>query len=51
MQKAVYIKEDDTPETSKRELWRKRSDILPRAIKLISENKVVIEGRKVKILD
>lgn len=52
LQKAVYIKEDDTPETlQKRVMEEAEWDILPRAIKLISENKVVIEGRRVKILD
>jgi phosphoribosylglycinamide formyltransferase-1 len=52
LQKAVYIKEDDTPETlQKRVMEEAEWDILPRAIKLISENKVVIEGRTVKILD
>lgn len=52
MQKAVYIKEDDTPETlQKRVMEEAEWDILPKAIKLISENKVRIEGRRVKILD
>ncbi|HOQ00367.1 MAG TPA: phosphoribosylglycinamide formyltransferase [Acetivibrio clariflavus] len=52
LQKAVYVKEDDTPETlQKRVMEEAEWDILPRAIKLISENKVVVEGRKVKILD
>lgn len=52
LQKAVYIEEGDTPETlQKRVMEEAEWDILPRAIKLISENKVVIEGRTVKILD
>lgn len=52
LQKAIYIKEDDTPEVlQKRVMEEAEWDILPRAIKLISENKVVIEGRRVKILE
>mgnify|MGYP001022088541 CR=1 FL=1 len=52
LQKAVYVREDDTPETlQKRVMEEAEWDILPRAIKLISENKVVVEGRRVRILD
>jgi phosphoribosylglycinamide formyltransferase-1 len=52
LQKAVYIKEDDTPEIlQKRVMEEAEWDILPRAIKLISENKIVIEGRRVKIFE
>jgi phosphoribosylglycinamide formyltransferase-1 len=52
LQKAVYVKEGDTPEVlQKRVMEEAEWDILPRAIKLISENKVVIEGRRVKIIE
>lgn len=52
LQKAVYIKEGDTPEVlQKRVMEEAEWEILPRAIKLISENKVIIEGRRVKILE
>lgn len=52
LQKVVYIKENDTAEVlQKRVMEEAEWDILPRAIKLISENKVIIEGRKVKILE
>lgn len=52
LQKAVYIKEDDTPEIlQKRVMEEAEWDILPRAIKLISENRIVIEGRRVKIFE
>lgn len=52
LQKAVYIEEGDTPETlQKRVMEEAEWDILPKAIKLISENKVIIEGRRVKILE
>ncbi|OPZ89059.1 MAG: Phosphoribosylglycinamide formyltransferase [Firmicutes bacterium ADurb.Bin419] len=52
LQKAVYIKEDDTPETlQKRVMEEAEWDILPKAIKLISENKVSIEGRRVRIFE
>lgn len=52
LQKAVYIKEDDSPEAlQKRVMEEAEWDILPKAIKLYSEGKLVIEGRKVRILD
>ncbi len=51
LQKAVYIKDDDTPETlQKRVMEEAEWDILPKAIKLFAEDKLVINGRKVRIL-
>jgi len=52
LQKAVYIKNDDTPETlQKRVMEEAEWDILPEAIKLYSEGRLVIEGRRVRIID
>lgn len=52
LQKAVYIKDDDTPETlQKRVMEEAEWKILPEAIKLFSQGKLVIEGRKVRIKD
>lgn len=51
LQKAVYIQDDDTPEIlQKRVMEEVEWDILPKAIKLYGENRLVIEGRKVRIL-
>jgi len=51
LQKAVYINEDDTPETlQKRVMEQAEWEILPEAIRLFSEGRLVIEGRKVKII-
>jgi phosphoribosylglycinamide formyltransferase-1 len=50
LQKAVYIKDDDTPETlQKRVMEEAEWDILPEAIKLFSEGRLETEGRKVRI--
>jgi phosphoribosylglycinamide formyltransferase 1 len=49
-QKAVNIKEDDTPEIlQKRVMEEAEWELLPEAVKLFSEGKLIIEGRKVKI--
>jgi phosphoribosylglycinamide formyltransferase 1 len=49
-QKAVNIKEDDTPEIlQKRVMEEAEWELLPEAIKLFSEGKLIIEDRKVKI--
>ncbi|MCX7922205.1 MAG: phosphoribosylglycinamide formyltransferase [Clostridia bacterium] len=51
LQKAVYINDDDTPETlQKRVMEEAEWDILPQAIKLYAEGRVVVDGRKVRIL-
>lgn len=51
LQKAVDIKCDDTPETlQKRVMEEAEWVILPEAIKLFSEGRLRIEGRKVRIL-
>lgn len=51
LQKAVNVEDDDTPETlQKRVMEQAEWDILPKAIKLFAENRLVIEGRRVKIV-
>ncbi len=51
LQKAVEVEEDDTPETlQKRVMEQAEWEILPEAIKLYAENRLVIEGKKVKII-
>lgn len=50
LQKAVSIREDDTPETlQKRVMEEAEWQILPEAVKLFSESRLVIENRKVRI--
>ncbi|AUG57189.1 phosphoribosylglycinamide formyltransferase [Acetivibrio saccincola] len=52
LQKAVYVKDDDTPETlQKRVMEEAEWEILPKAVKLISEGKISVEGRRVRIKD
>lgn len=51
LQKAVYVKEDDTPETlQKRVMEEAEWEILPEAIRLFVEKRLVVEGRRVKVL-
>ena len=50
-QKAVCVEDDDTPETlQKRVMEQAEWEILPEAVRLFAENRLVIEGRKVKII-
>lgn len=50
LQKAVEVRDDDTAETlQKRVMEEAEWKILPEAIKLISEGRIVIDGRRVKI--
>jgi len=50
LQKAVNVHSDDTPESlQKRVMQEAEWNILPEAIKLISEGRVRVEGRKVHI--
>lgn len=52
LQKAVKVEEDDTPEIlQKRVMEQAEWEILPEAIKLFAENRLVIEGKRVKILN
>jgi phosphoribosylglycinamide formyltransferase-1 len=50
IQKAVYIREEDTPETlQKRVMEEAEWQILPEAIRLFSEGRLRVEGRRVRI--
>jgi phosphoribosylglycinamide formyltransferase 1 len=50
LQKAVEIWDEDTPETlQKRVMEEAEWDILPKAIKLFAEGRLIVEGRRVKI--
>lgn len=51
LQKAVYVEDNDTPETLQNRVMEQAEwDILPEAIKLFAENRLVIEGRRVRIV-
>ena len=51
-EKAVEIREDDTPQTLQRRVMEEAEwIILPRAIDLIAAGRVRIEGRRTRILD
>lgn len=50
LQKAVEVKEDDTPKSlQKRVMEEAEWEILPRAVKLFCEGKLKIEGRLIKV--
>jgi phosphoribosylglycinamide formyltransferase-1 len=52
MQKAVEIKEDDTPEVlQKRVMEQAEWKIFPEAVRLFSEGRLKVEGNKVRILE
>lgn len=51
LQKAVYVEDNDTPESlQKRVMEQAEWEILPEAIKLFAENRLVIEGNRVRIV-
>lgn len=50
IQKAVEVKEDDTVDTLKERVQKAEQEALIEGIKLFMENKIKIEGRKVRIL-
>lgn len=51
LQKAVYVEDDDTAETlQKRVMEQAEWEILPEAIKLFAENRLEINGKRVKIV-
>lgn len=51
LQKAVEVLDDDTPETlQKRVMEQAEWELLPEAIKLYSQGRLMVEGRKVRIL-
>jgi phosphoribosylglycinamide formyltransferase-1 len=51
LQKAVPVKDDDTVETLAKRVLTVEHELLPRAIKLFAEQKLKIEGRRVRIED
>jgi len=51
LQKAVCVEENDTPETLQTRVMEQAEwEILPEAIKLFAENRLVIKGKRVKIV-
>lgn len=51
LQKAVDVLDDDTPESLQQRVMEQAEWVLlPKAIKLFSEGRLVIEGRKIRIL-
>lgn len=49
IQKSVPVLDDDTPQSLQKRVLEKEHIALPEAVKLISENKVTIQERKVTI--
>lgn len=50
LQKAVEVDYDDTVETLAKKVLKVEHELLPLAVKLFCEDKIQVEGRKVKIL-
>ena len=50
LQKCVEVKENDTPDTLSQRILEQEHKIYPEAVKLFIENRLIIEGRKVKIV-
>ena len=51
LQKAVEVKDDDTPETlQKRIMIEAEWKILPQAVKLFCQDRIVVEGNRARIL-
>ncbi|BDC36588.1 MAG: phosphoribosylglycinamide formyltransferase [Candidatus Methanoliparum thermophilum] len=50
LQAAVLVRDDDTIETLTQRILEVEHQILPRTIDLFEQNRIVIEGRRVKIL-
>jgi len=51
LQRAVDIREDDTPKTLQKRVLAQEHDLYWRAVKIFQENKFKVEGRRVKILE
>lgn len=49
LQEAVKVEEDDTPESLSARILKVEHKLLPEAVRLYCEGRLVIEGRKVKI--
>lgn len=50
IQKCVAVDDDDTPETLQKKVLKYEHQAYPEAVKLFTEGKLKIEGRKVRIL-
>ena len=50
LQRAVEVKEDDTPESLQARILEEEHRALPEAVRLLTTGKIVKEGRKVKII-
>lgn len=50
LQRAVEVKEDDTPESLQTRILEEEHRALPEAVKLLSAGKIVKDGRKVRIV-
>ncbi len=50
LQAAVKVKDDDTRDTLAERILKVEHQILPRSIDLFEQGRLVIEGRRVKIL-
>jgi len=50
LQEVVRIEDDDTPDTIAEKVLQLEHRVLPTVIKLISEGRVVVDGRRVRIL-
>ncbi|MCZ7372861.1 MAG: phosphoribosylglycinamide formyltransferase [Candidatus Methanoperedens sp.] len=50
LQKCVEVREDDTADTLADRILEQEHKIYPEAVKLFVENRLIIEGRKVRIL-
>ena len=51
MQRAVEVKEDDTPESLQSRILKEEHKILPLCVKLLCEDKIEKSGRKVRVLE
>ncbi|GFN34963.1 phosphoribosylglycinamide formyltransferase [Tepidimicrobium xylanilyticum] len=49
LQRAVEVKDDDTVESLKERVLKVEHELLPEAIRLFCENRLIIEGKKVRI--
>lgn len=49
LQKAVEVMDDDTPESLQKRVMQVEWELLPEAIRLYSEGRLELDGRKVKI--
>jgi len=50
LQKAIEISEDETPDSLDKKILAEEHKLLPRAVRLFAENRLRVEGRRVKIL-